>query len=60
MRKWIFAVSVLLALNFIMNFYTVVYDTVQSADPTSIWFYLFLGLANLVAFVYAMVKGVEA
>jgi len=59
MRKWIFAVSVLLALNFIMNFYTVVYDTVQSADPTSIWFYLFLGLANLVAFVYAMVKAVE-
>jgi len=55
MREWIFAISVLLALNFMMNFYTAVVTDCRA----NAWFYLFLGLANLVAFVYAMVKAAE-
>lgn len=55
MKKWIFLVSVLLALDFMMNFYTTVTTDVEGTA----WFYLFLGLANLIAFVYAMTRAVK-
>jgi len=52
MKIWAFLISVLLAFNFMMNFYTVVVTDCQA----NAWFYLFLGLANLVAFAFAMFK----
>jgi len=55
MRGWIFLISVLLAFNFMMNFYT----TVTTTCEANVWFYLFLGFANLVAFVYAMIKAIK-
>jgi len=55
MKGWLFLISMLLAFNFMINFYTTVSTDIQ----VTAWFYLFLGLANLVAFVYAMAKAVR-
>jgi len=59
MKKWIFLISVLLAFNFMINFYSCIPIDPNEYNQVEGWFFLFLGLANLVAFVYAMIKAVE-